>query len=81
MENKQSTFRIPTSVWPVDWGKKHGMYFYLEEIEKLNGAKVQVHNFGEMIMLSSYSYLGLLGHPRINKASKEATEKYRNNFV
>jgi glycine C-acetyltransferase len=29
-----------------------------------------------MIMLSSYSYLGLLGHPRINTAAKEAITQF-----
>lgn len=43
---------------------------------ELRGSKVLVRDHGEMIMLSSYSYLGLLGHPRINKASQDAVSSF-----
>jgi glycine C-acetyltransferase len=38
-------------------------------------AKVLV-NGREMGMYASYSYLGLVGHPRINEAAKKAVDKY-----
>ncbi|MEM7119402.1 MAG: aminotransferase class I/II-fold pyridoxal phosphate-dependent enzyme [Chloroflexota bacterium] len=67
------------------WGLKQslaqyqadGYYFYLEATEELlpNG-RVCVQGRGEMIMLGSYSYLGLIGHPQINAAAKAAVDKY-----
>ena len=56
--------------------KAQGLYFYNQPIEEiLGGAKVIVHG-REMGMYASYSYLGLLGHPRINEASRKALDKY-----
>lgn len=55
--------------------REKGLYFYLQEIEELNGARVIIQG-KEMVMFSSYSYLGLLKHPEINKAAKEATEEF-----
>lgn len=69
-------FKIPRTIWPVEWGKKNKMYFYLETIEDAGSSVVQVQNRGEMIMLSSYSYLGLLGHPRINESAKKAIDDF-----
>lgn len=67
------------------WGLKQslaqyqadGYYFYLEATEELlpNG-RVCVEGRGEMIMLGSYSYLGLIGHPKINAAAQAAIDKY-----
>jgi glycine C-acetyltransferase len=70
------TFQLPKMMWPVEWGKKKGLYFYLEAIEALHNGRVTVREHGEMIMLSSYSYLGLIGHPRINAAAKEAIDHF-----
>jgi 8-amino-7-oxononanoate synthase len=67
----------PPMLWDVDHYKEMGLYFYLEPIEALlpNG-RVQTKNHGEMIMLGSYSYLGLIGHPKIDAAAKAAVEHY-----
>jgi len=52
------------------------LYFYNKAIEELNGgARVMIGGY-EMRMYASYSYLGLIGHPRINRAAKIAIEKY-----
>lgn len=52
------------------------MYFYNQPVSELyGGARVRV-NGRVMGMYASYSYLGLVGHPRINAAAKEAVEKY-----
>lgn len=69
-------FKLPKSAWPVEWGKKNNLYFYLETIEDSGNSVVQVKDRGDMIMLSSYSYLGLLGHPEINKSAKLAIDKF-----
>lgn len=52
------------------------MYFYNQPLQELRGGgKVLVHG-REMGMYASYSYLGLIGHPRINEAARKATEKF-----
>jgi 8-amino-7-oxononanoate synthase len=56
--------------------KEHDLYFYNQPVqEMLPGMKVRV-NGREMGMYASYSYLGLVGHPRINEAAKKAVDKY-----
>jgi glycine C-acetyltransferase len=56
--------------------KANDLYFYNQPIEEiLGGAKVIVHG-REMGMYASYSYLGLIGHPRINAAAKKAVDKF-----
>lgn len=53
-----------------------GLYFYNLPVTELEGgAKVRV-NGRLMDMFASYSYLGLIGHPRINRAAQEAIERY-----
>ena len=67
----------PPMLHDVDYYKKEGIYFYLEATrELLPNGRVDVINYGEMIMLGSYSYLGLIGHPKINEAAKAAIDKY-----
>ncbi|MCI0394742.1 MAG: aminotransferase class I/II-fold pyridoxal phosphate-dependent enzyme [Chloroflexi bacterium] len=67
----------PASLWDVDFYKEQGVYFYLEEVQEiLPNGRVMVAGHGEMIMLGSYSYLGLIGHPKINQAAREAVDKY-----
>ncbi len=52
------------------------MYFYNIPVEELKGgARVRVQG-REMLMFASYSYLGLIGHPRINEAAKKAIDRY-----
>ena len=56
--------------------KENGLYFYNQPVQDiLPGMKVRV-NGREMGMYASYSYLGLVGHPRINEAAKKAVDKY-----
>ena len=56
--------------------KENGLYFYNQPVQDiLPGMKVRV-NGREMGMYASYSYLGLVGHPRINEAAKRAVDKY-----
>jgi len=52
------------------------LYFYNQPIEELHGGvRVQVRG-REMLMFASYSYLGLIGHPKINAAAKAAIDEY-----
>lgn len=56
--------------------KTDNLYFYNQPVlEMLGGNKVRVDG-RTMSMYASYSYLGLIGHPRINKAAQEAVSKY-----
>ncbi len=71
-----STRRIAALKQRVDEVRKHGYYFYNQAVEDmLPNAKVRV-NGRIMGMYASYSYLGLVGHPRINEAAKRAVDKF-----
>jgi 8-amino-7-oxononanoate synthase len=60
----------------VDRGRERGDYHFNQPVTELRGGSlVKVHG-REMLMFASYSYLGLLGHPRINAAAKAAIDKY-----
>jgi glycine C-acetyltransferase len=52
------------------------LYFYNQPVEEiLPGMKVRVRG-REMGMYASYSYLGLVNHPRINEAAKKAVDQF-----
>jgi len=51
------------------------LYFYLQPLEELDGAWVTT-NGRHMLNFASYSYLDLLGHPKIETAAQEALVKY-----
>jgi len=55
--------------------KTGGVYFYLQPLDGLDGAWVSSSG-RRMLNFASYSYLGLLGHPRIEKAAQEAISRY-----
>ena len=71
-----NNFTLPKDTWPIEWGKENGFYYYLEPIEELRKGRVVVKNRGEMIMLSSYSYLGLLDNQRIKEAAIQAIKSF-----
>lgn len=52
------------------------LYFYNQPVRELRGGARVIVDGREMGMYASYSYLGLIGHPRINAAAKEAIDKY-----
>ncbi len=60
----------------VDGIMDAGLYFYNQPISELRGGARVLVNGREMGMYASYSYLGLVGHPRINAAALAAIEKY-----
>ena len=55
--------------------RQAGLYFYLQPLEELNGAWAKI-NGRRMLSFASYSYLGLLGHPKIEAAAREALARY-----
>ncbi len=74
--DNNSTRRIAALKQRVDEIRKHDFYFYNQAVEEmLPGSKVRV-NGRVMGMYASYSYLGLVGHPRINEAAKKAVDKF-----
>jgi len=54
----------------------NGWYFYNQPIQDLRGAAKVLVDGREMGMYASYSYLGLIGHPRIGEAAKRAVDRY-----
>jgi 8-amino-7-oxononanoate synthase len=59
----------------VDKAIQDDLYFYLQQIDRIEDPFVYVHG-KKMIMLASYSYLSLLQHPRINQLAKEAIDQF-----
>jgi glycine C-acetyltransferase len=70
------TRRIQAMVERVNTLKDHDLYFYNQPISELRGGARVLVNGHDMGMYASYSYLGLVGHPRINAAAKAAVDKY-----
>lgn len=56
--------------------KENDLYFYNQPVEEILGGSKVIVNGREMGMYASYSYLGLVGHPRINEAAKKAVDKF-----
>ena len=56
--------------------RDNNLYFYNQPVSELRGGSRVLVNGREMGMYASYSYLGLIGHPRINEAAKSAIDKY-----
>ncbi len=56
--------------------RAEGLYFFNEPIEALlSPTRVRVRG-REMLLFASYSYLGLLGHPRLSAAAQAAAAQY-----
>ena len=60
----------------VQAARQAGLYFYNQPVSELHGGARVLVNGREMGMYASYSYLGLIGHPRINAAAKAAIDRY-----
>jgi 7-keto-8-aminopelargonate synthetase and related enzymes len=74
--NDSVTRRIQAFTDRVSTLKSNDLYFYNQPVEEiLPGMKVRVYG-REMGMYASYSYLGLINHPRINAAAKAAVDKF-----
>jgi 8-amino-7-oxononanoate synthase len=70
------TRRIRAMVDRVEGFMEQDLYFYNQPITELHGGANVLVKGREMSMFASYSYLGLVGHPRINKAAKDAIDRY-----
>lgn len=70
------TRRVRAFTDRVSMAKANDLYFYNQPVQEiLPGMKVLV-NGREMGMYASYSYLGLVHHPRIDEAAKKAVDKF-----
>ena len=69
---------MPRGPWDVAYYQEQGLYFHLVEVTEVEpgSARVRVKDRGEMLMFGSYAYLGLIGHPAINRAAQDAIERY-----
>lgn len=56
--------------------QKADLYFYNQPVSELKGGAKVLVNGREMEMYASYSYLGLVGHPKINAAAKDAIDRF-----
>jgi glycine C-acetyltransferase len=56
--------------------RAQGLYFYNLPITELRGGSQVIVGGRTMEMFASYSYLGLIGHPRINAAAEAALRRY-----
>jgi len=59
----------------VQEAKEQDLYYYLQPVDKVEGPWVYTEG-QRKLMFATYSYLGLLKHPRIIAAAQAAAEKY-----
>lgn len=59
----------------VGWGSRSGLYTYQQALQSKSGPRVRVGG-QELLMLSSYDYLGLIGHPAVESAAIEAIRRF-----
>jgi aryl carrier-like protein len=60
----------------ADAVRAQGLYAFEGETRALSGSSVEVGG-RSLLMLASYSYLGLLGHAKIAEAAREGTDRRR----
>jgi len=77
VDPKEKTFltRVEILNQRILEAKKHDLYPYMHSSDAVEGVHVTVHG-RPMLQFASYSYLDLLGHPRINAAAKKAIEEF-----
>ena len=59
----------------IQWTRDRGLYTYQQPLEGHSGNRVRIGG-REFLMLSSYDYLGLIGHAELEQAAIEAIETY-----
>jgi glycine C-acetyltransferase len=67
--------RVETLNQRIQEAKKQDLYPYMHPSDAVEGVHVTVHGH-PMLQFASYSYLDLLGHPRINAAAKNAIDEF-----
>lgn len=56
--------------------KDANRYFYLQPTTGRTNHRVTMADGRDMVQLASYSYLGLIGHPAIEEAARDAIDEY-----
>jgi glycine C-acetyltransferase len=59
----------------IEWGCRNDFYTCQQTLERKSGPRVRVRG-QEFLMISSYDYLGLIGHTEIEQAAIEAIREY-----
>ena len=59
----------------IDWGCRNDLYTYQQPLAGKSGPCVTLKG-RQFVMLSSYDYLGLIGHPAIEAAAIEAVRRF-----
>jgi len=59
----------------VRWGYETDLYTFQQPLEGRSGVRVRVEG-EDLLMLSSYDYLGLIGNPRVTEAAVAAIREY-----
>ncbi|HOW87608.1 MAG TPA: pyridoxal phosphate-dependent aminotransferase family protein [Candidatus Omnitrophota bacterium] len=59
----------------IQEAKKRDLYPYMHSSDAVDGVHITIRG-KPMLQFSSYSYLDLLGHPKINAAAKKALEEF-----
>lgn len=82
MPDSTHTKKNPTLIARIEYlnqriqkAKKEDLYPYMHCSDSVEGIHVMVHG-RPMIQFASYSYLDLLGHPKINAAAKQAIDEF-----
>ena len=68
-------WKIDEVVHRIQAAQEIGVYYFGQSVSEMDGAWV-VADGQRKLMFATYSYLGLLQHPDIERASKEAIDKY-----
>ena len=68
--------RIKAMCERVNDVQQSDFYYYNIPINELHGGATVLVDGREMSMFASYSYLGLIGHPRINAAARKAIDDF-----
>ncbi|NUQ38161.1 MAG: pyridoxal phosphate-dependent aminotransferase family protein [Caldilineales bacterium] len=68
-------WKIDEMVQRIEWSKTLDAYYYQQAIDTIDGAWVETDG-KRKLMFATYSYLGLLQHPDIAQAAKEAIDRY-----
>lgn len=59
----------------VEWGSKVDLYTFQQRFDSKSGPEIYLDG-QRLIMMSSYDYLGLIGHPEIEAAAMAAVREY-----
>jgi len=62
----------------ISFGSKNDLYTYQQALETKTGPMIKI-NGQDILMISSYDYLGLIGHPYIEKSAIEAIKQFGTN--